>query len=119
MNFDAITQIPAPLNFIIGKNTKSERKNIRSNRKDIYQQVINKIISDLEKGVRPWMNLWGAEDIARKVTCSFPLDTVQQVEHADQFFSDTGANIRHGGGGSCSYYASNLDYIKIPPLDDP
>ena len=30
-------------------------------RKDVYAEITNKLISDLEKGVRPWMRPWSAE----------------------------------------------------------
>ena len=31
-------------------------------KQDIYTRITNKIIADLEKGVRPWMKPWNAEN---------------------------------------------------------
>ncbi len=32
-------------------------------RKDVYSRVTDKIIADLEQGVRPWMKPWNAEHL--------------------------------------------------------
>lgn len=37
-------------------------------RADIYSRVTNKIIADLEKGVRPWLKPWNAEHSAGRVS---------------------------------------------------
>jgi len=37
-------------------------------RKDIYSRITDKIIADLEKGVRPWMKPWNAEHAAGRIT---------------------------------------------------
>lgn len=42
------------------------------------------------------------------------LDPVQRIETADQFFANTGADIRHGGNQP--YYASAADYVQMPPF---
>ena len=36
--------------------------------KDVYSRVTDRIIADLEKGVRPWMKPWNAENAAGKIT---------------------------------------------------
>ncbi len=36
--------------------------------KDVYSRVTEKIITDLEQGVRPWMKPWSAEHAAGKIT---------------------------------------------------
>jgi antirestriction protein ArdC len=36
--------------------------------KDVYARVTDRIIADLEKGIRPWMNPWHAEHAAGKIT---------------------------------------------------
>jgi antirestriction protein ArdC len=36
--------------------------------KDIYSRVTDKIIADLEQGVRPWMKPWNAEHAAGRIT---------------------------------------------------
>jgi len=37
-------------------------------KEDIYTRVTNKIIEDLEKGVRPWTKPWSAEHAAGSIT---------------------------------------------------
>ena len=36
--------------------------------KDIYSRITDKIVADLEQGVRPWMKPWNAEHAAGKIT---------------------------------------------------
>ena len=36
--------------------------------RDIYRRITNKIIADLEQGVRPWLKPWAAEHIAGEIT---------------------------------------------------
>lgn len=42
--------------------------NTTSTRQDVYSRVTDKIIADLEAGVRPWMRPWSAEHAAGKIT---------------------------------------------------
>jgi len=37
-------------------------------RADVYSRVTNKIIADLERGVRPWLKPWNAEHAAGRIT---------------------------------------------------
>jgi antirestriction protein ArdC len=37
-------------------------------RADVYSRVTNKIIADLERGVRPWLKPWSAEHAAGRIT---------------------------------------------------
>jgi antirestriction protein ArdC len=37
-------------------------------RTDIYQRITDQIVSELEKGVRPWMRPWNAEHAAGRIT---------------------------------------------------
>ena len=39
-----------------------------SNRSDIYTRITDKIVADLEQGVRPWLKPWNAEHAAGKIT---------------------------------------------------
>ena len=39
-----------------------------SNRPDIYSRITDRIIADLERGVRPWMRPWNAEHAAGRIT---------------------------------------------------
>jgi antirestriction protein ArdC len=42
-------------------------------------------------------------------------DPVSRIDHADRFFENTGASIRHGG--SKAFYASSSDHIQMPPFE--
>jgi len=42
-------------------------------------------------------------------------DPTARIDHADRFFANTGAVIRHGG--SQAYYAPSLDIIQMPPFE--
>lgn len=44
-----------------------------------------------------------------------PLPTYQRLNHADDFFSNTAAHIRHGGNRA--FYAIGEDYIQMPPFE--
>ena len=44
-----------------------------------------------------------------------PLIASQRIEHADRFFSNTGAELRHGGDRA--YYALTQDYVQMPPFE--
>tara|TARA_R110000787_G_scaffold112700_5_gene221624 strand:+ start:54 stop:983 length:930 start_codon:yes stop_codon:yes gene_type:complete len=43
------------------------------------------------------------------------IDPVSRIDHADRFFGNTGASIRHGG--SKAFYASSSDHIQMPPFE--
>lgn len=43
------------------------------------------------------------------------LDPVKRIEHADLFFKNTGATIRHGGNQA--YYSPVTDHIQMPPFE--
>ncbi|MGE0278477.1 MAG: ArdC family protein [Nitrospiraceae bacterium] len=40
---------------------------------------------------------------------------IQRIEHAETFFRNTNADIRHGG--TRAYYAQEPDYIQMPPFE--
>jgi antirestriction protein ArdC len=40
------------------------------------------------------------------------IDPVQRIEHADRFFANTGADIRHGGNRA--FYQISSDFIQMP-----
>lgn len=44
-----------------------------------------------------------------------PTEKIERIERAETFFANTKADIRNGGNQA--YYASNLDYIQMPPLE--
>ena len=37
-------------------------------RQDVYSRITDKIIADLEQGVRPWMKPWNAEHAAGRIS---------------------------------------------------
>ena len=43
------------------------------------------------------------------------LDPVQRIEHAEQFFAATRAEIRHGGNQA--YYSMGDDHVQMPPFE--
>ena len=191
-----------------------KRKN-EGERTDIYTRITEKIVADLEKGVRPWMQPWRAGNVAGRVTrplrhnglpyagmnvlllwseamargFTSPIwmtfkqaielggavrkgesgttvvfasrftrteigssgeefdreipflkaytafnvaqidglpdryhaptepvrDPVARIEHADRFFANTGAVIRHGGDRA--FFSPAGDFIQMPPLE--
>ena len=40
----------------------------RTEKQDIYTRITNQIVSDLEKGVRPWVRPWNSEHAAGRIT---------------------------------------------------
>lgn len=42
-------------------------------------------------------------------------DPIARIDHADRFFANTGAVIRHGGNHA--FYAPATDYIQMPPFE--
>lgn len=43
------------------------------------------------------------------------LDPVDRIEHAEEFFRNTGADVRTGGGRA--FYSPGDDYIRMPPIE--
>lgn len=41
-------------------------------------------------------------------------DPIERIDHADRFFAQTGAVIRHGGDRA--YYSPSADHIQMPPF---
>ncbi|MCJ9669010.1 MULTISPECIES: ArdC family protein [unclassified Neorhizobium] len=97
-------------------------------KKDIYETVTNRIIADLEKGVRPWMQPWNAEHAAGRITRPLrgngvPYRGINVVmlwaEAIEKGYSapiwmtfkqaqEFGAHVRKGERGSSVVYASTL-----------
>lgn len=44
------------------------KENTSADRKDVYTRVTERVIADLEKGVRTWMKPWSAEHAAGRIT---------------------------------------------------
>jgi antirestriction protein ArdC len=49
------------------------------------------------------------------VTPTELLDPAQRIDSADQFFANTGADIRHGGNQA--YYAPGPDFVQMPSFE--
>lgn len=47
---------------------KDENTENRFNRKDVYTRVTDRIVADLEKGIRSWMKPWSVEHTAGKIS---------------------------------------------------
>jgi antirestriction protein ArdC len=45
----------------------SRKINAHHLRKDVYQPIADKIVRDIERGVRPWMQPWSAEHAASRI----------------------------------------------------
>jgi len=43
------------------------------------------------------------------------LDSIARIDHVEAFFASLGATVRHGGNRA--YYAKELDYVQMPPLE--
>lgn len=43
------------------------------------------------------------------------IDTVQRIDHVEQFFKNTGADIRHAGNQA--FYAIGADFVQMPPFE--
>jgi antirestriction protein ArdC len=41
---------------------------MNTEKQDVYTRVTNKIVADLEQGVRPWMKPWNASHTAGRIT---------------------------------------------------
>jgi antirestriction protein ArdC len=44
-----------------------------------------------------------------------PQEKIERIAHADEFFANTKADIRHGG--NMAYYAMGGDYVQMPPIE--
>ena len=65
-------------------------------RTDIYTRVTDRIIADLEKGVRPWMKPWNADHPAGRIQPpSAPQrHTLQRRQHPAVVGSSPGQRLR-------------------------
>lgn len=97
-------------------------------RKDVYTRVTERIIADLEKGVRPWMKPWQAEHPAGSITRPLRHNGVPYrgmnvlllwSEAMEKGYSaplwmtykqaqELGANVRKGEKGSLVVYANSI-----------
>lgn len=77
---------------------------------------------DVERAI-PFMkgytvfNVEQIEDLPKRYSAKpiDPLPASERLEHADRFFKNTNADIRHGG--SRAFYAIGDDHIQMPPFE--
>jgi antirestriction protein ArdC len=55
------------------------------------------------------------EQYYKSATAAPAAPAAQRIAHADAFFANTGATIRHGGDKA--YFAPSLDLIQMPPFE--
>ncbi len=97
-------------------------------KKDIYETITNRIVADLERGVRPWMQPWNGEHAAGRITRplrgnGIPYRGINVImlwaEAMEKGYSapiwmtfkqaqELGAHVRKGERGSLVVYASTL-----------
>ena len=52
----------------MGRNTGKQRGRGMSEKQDVYSRITNKIVADLEKGIKPWLQPWQAAHVAGPVS---------------------------------------------------
>jgi antirestriction protein ArdC len=105
-----------------------ENKAMNSERQDVYTRITDKIIADLEQGVRTWMKPWNAGNTAGRITRplrhnGLPYSGINILmlwaEAMDQGFSapiwmtfkqalELNAHVRKGEKGSLVVYANSI-----------
>lgn len=102
-------------------------------KKDVYSRVTEKIIADLEQGVRPWMKPWSAEHAAGKITrplryngqpysginiLNLWMDATEKGFSAPIWMTfkqakELGGNVKKGEHGSLSVYANTFKKTEL------
>ena len=104
------------------------RKSKNSTRRDIYTRITERIVADLEKGVRPWVQPWSAGNLAGQVSrplrhngqpysglnvlllwsesiaCGYTSASWMTLRQANEL----GAHVRKGESGATVVYASRF-----------
>jgi antirestriction protein ArdC len=115
--------------------TTKEEKGVfkMADKKDVYSRITDKIIADLEQGVRPWMKPWNAEHAAGKITrplrhngepysginiLNLWMDAVEKGFSAPIWMTfrqakDLGGNVKKGEHGSLSVYANTFTKTEL------
>ncbi len=103
--------------------------------KDIYTRVTNRIIADLEQGVRPWIRPWNADHLAGRISrplraCGQPYQGINIIMlwsaamaagHSAPIWmtyrqaQELGAHVRKGEAGQLVVYASTLNRTEQNP----
>ena len=107
---------------------RDEYTETRVNRKDVYTLVTDRIVADLEQGIRTWMKPWSAEHAAGKISrplrhCGTPYrgmnilllwwDAMAKGYTAPSWMTfkqalEFDAHVRKGEHGSLVVYASSI-----------
>src|ERR1700742_1556109 len=102
-------------------------------KKDIYSKITDQIVSELEKGVRPWLKPWNAEHAAGRITRPLRANGVpyrginvlalwmeaEAKGYAAPIWitykqaAELGAHVRKGEHGSLVVYASKATRSEI------
>ncbi len=97
-------------------------------KQDVYERITNKIIAELEKGMRPWVKPWSAEHAAGRITRPLRAngipyrginvlmlwaDSVEKGYNAPIWITfkqaqELGGHVRKGESGSLVVYASTF-----------
>jgi antirestriction protein ArdC len=106
----------------------STNAKVRSERQDVYTRVTQKIIADLEHGVRPWLKPWSGGNAGERVTlplldCGTPYqginilllwgEAMAKGYHSNRWMtyrqaSELGGQVRKGEHGSLVVYADRI-----------
>jgi len=104
-----------------------------ADKKDVYSRITDKIIADLEQGVRPWMKPWNAEYAAGKITrplqhngqpysginiLNLWMDATEKGFLAPIWMTfkqakELGGNVKKGEHGSLSVYANSFTKTEL------
>ncbi|GJL71969.1 MAG: antirestriction protein [Nitrosomonas sp.] len=104
-----------------------------ADKKDVYSRITDKIIADLEQGVRPWMKPWNADHAAGKITrplrhngapysginiLNLWMDAVEKGFSAPIWMTfkqakELGGNVKKGEHGSLSVYANTFTKTEL------
>jgi antirestriction protein ArdC len=102
-------------------------------RQDVYSRITDKIVADLEEGVRPWLKPWNAENTAGRITRplrhnGIPYNGINVImlwsaamakgyscPHWLTFKQalDLGGNVRRGEKGELMVYADRIKRAEI------
>lgn len=108
--------------------TTTHNSEEKTSRQDIYTRVTDKIVADLEQGVRPWVKPWNAEHAAGKITrplrhngtpySGINILALWMAASANGYAApiwmtyrqaqELGANVRKGEKGSLVVYANSI-----------
>jgi antirestriction protein ArdC len=109
---------------------------MKSERGDVYERVTNKVLADLEQGVRPWMRPWSGDNASNGINlplrhCGTPYRGINVLllwgeTVANGYFSskwmtfrqavELGGHVRKGEHGSQVVYANSLSRTETDEI---